>query len=67
MSQDLNSLPWRKSTYSATGTDCVELAPIGDAIAIRNSHNPHDGTLVVTAPAFSQLLDSIKAGDEIPS
>jgi Domain of unknown function (DUF397) len=63
VNQDFDNLPWRKSTFSATGNDCVELAPTHDAIAMRNSKRPHDGTLVVTRSAITALVDGVKTGD----
>lgn len=63
MNQDPGTIAWRKSSYSASGNDCVELGSTTDGIAIRNSKHPHDGTIVVTPAALRALLDSVRAGE----
>ncbi|MET7765825.1 DUF397 domain-containing protein [Streptomyces sp. NPDC005336] len=55
---------WQKSSYSGggDGNSCIELASIGDAIALRESDDP--GTVLTTTPAKLQaLLHAIKAGE----
>lgn len=44
---------WRKSSFSAQQTDCVELA--GTLDALRDSKNP-DAILTVTRDALTSLL-----------
>jgi hypothetical protein len=44
---------WRKSSYSAQETDCVEVA--GNLAAVRDSKNP-EGTLTVDVPTFVNLV-----------
>lgn len=54
---------WRRSSYSGQGGgQCVELAtlPHGRA-AIRDSKQPHGPALSLTAPALSQLLETLHA------
>jgi Domain of unknown function (DUF397) len=48
---------WRKSSYSSTDTDCVELAHTLDVA--RDSKNPNGPALRANIPA---LLDAIKDG-----
>ena len=55
---------WRKSSRSGSTTtqnDCVELAPLPDAVGIRDSKNPGAGHLNLTADQFTGLLANIKA------
>lgn len=47
---------WRKSSYSSTSTNCVELA--ADLTQLRDSKNPTAQTLTGDVPA---LLAAIKA------
>ena len=61
--QDLTGARWRKSSYSGdTGGECVEVADLTPHIAIRDSKNPAEGTVTVTADAFSDFLRAA-AGD----
>jgi hypothetical protein len=39
--------PWRKSSYSGSEANCVELAHTATAGAIRDSKNPDGGRLLV--------------------
>lgn len=49
----LNDAPWRTSSYSSSnGGDCVELAPLSGAVAVRDSKNPTGGTLLVSGATF---------------
>lgn len=55
---------WRKSSYSGAGdgNSCIELAFIGQAVALRESDDPR--TVLTTTPAkLGSLLRSIKAGE----
>jgi Domain of unknown function (DUF397) len=47
---------WRKSSYSSTGTNCVELA--ADLAQLRDSKNPTAQPLTGNVPA---LLAAVKA------
>lgn len=52
---------WQKSSFSGNGPDnnCVEVAVVGDEIAIRESEAP--GTaLVATAETFDSLIQRVK-------
>ena len=54
-------LTWRKSSYSGTQSECVEVAHRG-AVLLRNSNAPDAGTLAVPAGAFGALLAGVRAG-----
>ncbi|MFI0540527.1 hypothetical protein RKD19_003870 [Streptomyces canus] len=53
---------WRKSSYSdgGDGNTCVEIAPLPDHIAVRDSKAPTRATLTFPAPAFTALIDHLK-------
>jgi Domain of unknown function (DUF397) len=46
MNHDDVTTSWRKSSYSNTGANCVEIAkPRSGKVAVRDSTNPDGGTL----------------------
>lgn len=54
---------WQKSSFSGNGpdNDCVEIAAVGDAIAMRESDAP--GVVLTATPrALSCLLQGVKEG-----
>jgi hypothetical protein len=53
---------WRKSSRSNAGNNCVEIARTQAGIAIRDSKDPHQPHLTVSADAFADLVASIKQG-----
>ena len=54
---------WRKSSYSGTQGECVEVAGAGDSLAVRNSNHPDAGTIVLAAGAASSWVRAIRAGE----
>ncbi|MBX6767475.1 MAG: DUF397 domain-containing protein [Actinomadura rubrobrunea] len=54
---------WRKSSYSGTQGDCVELARLGAEVGIRDSKNPENGHLAVAPEVMKGLIGRIKAGE----
>jgi hypothetical protein len=53
---------WHKSSYSNAGNQCVEVARIGGAVAVRDSKNPGGGHLTFSATEWEAFLDSVKRG-----
>ena|GEM_PF-1883945 len=53
---DLSTAVWRKSSRSGnagSGDNCVELAHVDTAVALRDSKAPTDGALVLDAHTWS--------------
>jgi hypothetical protein len=63
-SSDLSHADWRKSSYSANGGNCVEVAQnLAGVIAVRDSKNPHGSPLAFTPRDWDRFTFSIKNGD----
>ncbi len=54
---------WRKSSYSGGGNNCVEVAHLPGAAAVRDSKNPAGGHLVFGAEAWEAFLSAVKRGE----
>jgi hypothetical protein len=61
---DLSIASWRKSSYSTGGgNNCVEVAAVPGAVAVRDSKDP-DGPVHLLGPAaFRDLISRIKRCD----
>ncbi|MBP8538962.1 DUF397 domain-containing protein [Streptomyces sp. MK37H] len=53
---------WRKSSYSADASNCVNVAAANGVIAMRESDDP-DVVLTTTPAALRFLIRGAKAGD----
>ena len=61
---DLSTANWRKSSFSAGGSDnCVEVAALPGTVAIRDSKDPHGPVRLLQPAAFRDLIARIKRGD----
>lgn len=56
---------WRKSSYSGSGNNCVEVATSDAAVVIRDSKNPSGPALTFSPQAWETFTRSIKA-KELP-
>jgi hypothetical protein len=57
-------LRWRKSSYSATASTCVEVAQRPDGqVLVRNSNHPDAGTLTLTAEEMTAWVAGCRAGE----
>ncbi|WP_222853826.1 DUF397 domain-containing protein [Fodinicola acaciae] len=56
-------LVWRKSSFSGSESNCVEVASLGDGrFAIRNSNFPSAGYLAYDRAGLAAFVAAIKAG-----
>lgn len=59
----MTRIRWKKASFSAEQTDCVELATDGRTWgAVRDSKRPDGGALVFTADTFRVFVASVQAG-----
>lgn len=54
--------PWRKSTRSGGGNDCVEVAQNGPACLVRDSKHPDGTRLAVEPRAWAAFLGHVRHG-----
>ena len=61
---DLNDARWIKSTHSGPDSDnCVEVAFVGEAIAVRDSKNPAGPALIFTPAEWDAFVGGAKDGE----
>jgi uncharacterized protein DUF397 len=57
------AVTWRTSSYSGNnGANCVEVGNATQAVAVRDSKDPHGPTLAFGPRPWRQFTDRIKAG-----
>ncbi|MFE9323326.1 DUF397 domain-containing protein [Nocardia sp. NPDC052278] len=61
---DLSGARWKKSSYSETSGQCVEVAFLdGDMIGVRDSKNPSGPVLVFTPSEWDALTAGVNDGE----
>ncbi len=53
---------WRRSSYSGGQGNCVEVTPLRDGAAVRDSKDPEGPALRFTADAWRAFLAGVKSG-----
>jgi hypothetical protein len=57
-----DDLTWRKSSFSSSSANCVEVAEASPGIAIRDSKDPHGPSLLISRGGMTAFLEGIKNG-----
>ena len=61
MDHDDAATPWRKSSYSNTGANCVEIASTRSGkIAVRDSKDPDGRTLSISPDEWQTFITKIR-------
>lgn len=60
---DLSGVTWRKSTRSGANGNCVEVAQLTGAIALRDSKDPSGPALVFTPEEWAAFIEGAKDGE----
>jgi hypothetical protein len=64
MTPNLSRAVWHKSSRSGgTGGNCVEVANLDVAVAVRDSKAPDNGTLVFDRSEWAMFLNATKNGE----
>jgi uncharacterized protein DUF397 len=63
MTGQLRQPTWRRSSYSSSYSNCVEVALGGPAIGVRDSKHPDGPALAVPAGHWAAFLRGIATGD----
>ncbi|MFD7065804.1 DUF397 domain-containing protein [Streptomyces sp. NPDC059913] len=64
---NLSNAEWAKSELSSTGTNCLEVAFVGDVVALRDSKDvgdPDAQVLVVSRTDYLLFTKSVQAGQQ---
>ncbi|MEU6406223.1 DUF397 domain-containing protein [Streptomyces sp. NPDC046985] len=54
---------WVKATASDGRDDCVELAAVGESVAMRNSRHPGGPALIFTKSELAAFIDGASKGE----
>jgi hypothetical protein len=60
---DLTHAAWRKSSRSSGNGQCVEVAFVGDRIALRDSKNPTGPALIFNPGEWDAFVGGVEDGE----
>jgi hypothetical protein len=67
MTEHLSGLDWRKSSYSSSSANCVEVAVAGTFVAVRDSKDPDGPVLLWTRARMAAFIAGVKGGEFGPA
>lgn len=59
----LVGIRWVKASASDALNDCVELAEVGESVAMRNSRDPEGPALIFTRSELAAFVDGASKGE----
>jgi hypothetical protein len=66
MKPDLSRAQWRRSSYSGNTGNCIEVANLDGAIAVRDSNGPAGATLLLAPVGWRTFIEAVAAGSFNP-
>jgi len=60
---DPGAVTWRQSTRSGVSGNCVEVATLNDAVAVRDSKHPTGPVLLFTPAEWQAFICGVKEGE----
>ncbi len=60
---DDRNLCWRKSTFSSSNGECVEVADLDGGVAVRDSKDPDGPKLRFASAEWRAFLAGVRAGE----
>lgn len=54
---------WQRSSYSGNSGNCVEMRRGATAISVRDSKDPGNGVLAVSAVAWADFVAAVRRGE----
>lgn len=57
------SMTWQKAAASLPGGNCIEVSPLAEGVALRDSKAPQDGALTYSKAEFAAFVDGCRRGE----
>ncbi|WP_326828635.1 DUF397 domain-containing protein [Streptosporangium sp. NBC_01810] len=62
---DLSRVEWRTSSLSGSNGQCVQVAFLGEYVAVRDSKHPQGPTLIFRPSQWSVFISGLKSGETV--